>query len=87
MGAGAAQGGHIWRACKASSAPLSTTLETRFALPSATPPLSMPVPPAPAWARRTKSGQSPARAAFSWALALGGGWPAGWLRLGSSLSI
>jgi hypothetical protein len=48
MGAGAAQGGHIWRACKASSAPLSTTLETRFALPSATPSQSMPVPPAPA---------------------------------------
>jgi hypothetical protein len=51
MGAGAAQGGHIWRVCKASSAPLSTTLETRFALPSATPPESMPVAPAPAGPR------------------------------------
>ena len=48
MGAGAAQGGHIWRACKASSAPLSTMLATRFALPSATAPQSMTVPPAPA---------------------------------------
>ena len=47
-GAEAAQGGHFWRVRKASSAPRGTTLETRFALPSATPPESMPVPPAPA---------------------------------------
>ena len=48
LGAEAAQGGHFWRVRKASSAPRGTTLETRFALPSATPPESMPVAPAPA---------------------------------------
>jgi hypothetical protein len=48
LGAEAAQGGHFWRVRKASSAPRGTTLKTRFALPSATPPNSMPAPPAPA---------------------------------------
>jgi hypothetical protein len=47
LGAGATQRGRIWRVRKPSSAPRSTTLATRFALPSATPPESMPVAPAP----------------------------------------